>query len=64
VTAPAPSSFAGGRYQVRRFLGEGGKKRVFLARSLAPELVTPQDVLAFDLDAQPVEPTAAGASVR
>jgi tetratricopeptide (TPR) repeat protein len=26
-----PTSFAGGRYQVRRFLGEGGKKRVFLA---------------------------------
>ena len=27
----APESFAGGRYHVRRFLGEGGKKRVFLA---------------------------------
>ena len=27
----APSSFAGGRYEVREFLGEGGKKRVFLA---------------------------------
>ncbi|HJM88954.1 MAG TPA: protein kinase [Dehalococcoidia bacterium] len=26
-----PSSFAGGRYEVREFLGEGGKKRVFLA---------------------------------
>jgi len=26
-----PTSFAGGRYEVRRFLGEGGKKRVFLA---------------------------------
>jgi hypothetical protein len=26
-----PVSFAGGRYEVRRFLGEGGKKRVFLA---------------------------------
>jgi hypothetical protein len=26
-----PSSFAGGRYEVRRFLGEGGKKRVYLA---------------------------------
>lgn len=25
-----PESFAGGRYAVRRFLGEGGKKRVFL----------------------------------
>ncbi len=26
-----PDSFAGGRYRVERFLGEGGKKRVFLA---------------------------------
>src|SRR5437867_13146185 len=35
VTPPAtlarPTSFAGGRYQVKRFLGEGGKKRVYLA---------------------------------
>ena len=38
-TAPAttdppsaqPSSFANGRYQVKRFLGEGGKKKVYLA---------------------------------
>jgi class 3 adenylate cyclase len=26
-----PASFAGGRYEVRRFLGEGGRKRVYLA---------------------------------
>ena len=26
-----PTSFAGGRYAVRRFLGEGGRKRVYLA---------------------------------
>ena len=26
-----PASFAGGRYQVQRFLGEGGRKRVYLA---------------------------------
>ena len=26
-----PDSFAGGRYRVERFLGEGGKKRVYLA---------------------------------
>jgi hypothetical protein len=26
-----PSSFAGGRYQVKKFLGEGGKKKVYLA---------------------------------
>ncbi len=30
--APAlPASFASGRYQVQRFIGEGGKKRVYLA---------------------------------
>jgi len=28
---PEPTSFAGGRYQVKRFLGEGGKKKVYLA---------------------------------
>ncbi|MBI2886001.1 MAG: serine/threonine protein kinase, partial [Chloroflexi bacterium] len=30
-SAPSPQSFAAGRYQVVRFLGEGGKKRVYLA---------------------------------
>jgi len=29
--APEPSSFANGRYTVKRFLGEGGKKKVYLA---------------------------------
>jgi tetratricopeptide (TPR) repeat protein len=28
---PPPTSFAGGRYQVKKFLGEGGKKKVYLA---------------------------------
>ena len=28
---PATTSFANGRYQVKRFLGEGGKKKVYLA---------------------------------
>jgi serine/threonine protein kinase/tetratricopeptide (TPR) repeat protein len=28
---PTPTSFANGRYQVKKFLGEGGKKRVYLA---------------------------------
>ena len=33
-TAPTthPRSFADGRYQVKRFLGEGGKKKVYLAQ--------------------------------
>jgi hypothetical protein len=31
ATAVQPASFANGRYTVRRFLGEGGKKRVYLA---------------------------------
>jgi len=30
--APQPTSFANGRYQVKRFLGEGGKKKVYLAQ--------------------------------
>jgi len=29
--SPTPTSFAGGRYQVKKFLGEGGKKKVYLA---------------------------------
>ena len=28
---PQPASFVSGRYEVKRFLGEGGKKRVYLA---------------------------------
>jgi eukaryotic-like serine/threonine-protein kinase len=30
-----PTSFAGGRYQVKKFLGEGGKKKVYLAHDTA-----------------------------
>jgi len=29
-SSPEPTSFAGGRYQVKKFLGEGGKKKVYL----------------------------------
>jgi tetratricopeptide (TPR) repeat protein/archaellum biogenesis ATPase FlaH len=29
-SSPEPTSFANGRYQVRNFLGEGGKKKVYL----------------------------------
>ena len=28
-----PTSFANGRYEVKRFLGEGGKKKVYLAQA-------------------------------
>ena len=31
-TPSQPTSFADGRYQVKRFLGEGGKKMVYLAQ--------------------------------
>ena len=31
AAVPLPTSFVSGRYQVKRFLGEGGKKRVFIA---------------------------------
>jgi tetratricopeptide (TPR) repeat protein len=31
LEAPEPASFASGRYEVERFLGEGGKKKVYLA---------------------------------
>lgn len=31
--------------------------RFFLARSLAPELVSPEDILEYDLSSEPVEPT-------
>jgi len=30
--AAQPASFANGRYEVKRFLGEGGKKKVYLAK--------------------------------
>ncbi len=32
IARPLPASFARGRYAVSRFLGEGGRKRVYLAR--------------------------------
>ena len=47
------ASFANGRYQVKRFLGEGGKKRVYLAqdttldREVAFALILPMYRLSF-----------------
>src|SRR5262249_58824189 len=31
ATEAAPAALGGGRYHVRRFIGEGGKKRVYVA---------------------------------
>ena len=31
---PQPTSFANGGYQIKRFLGEGGKKKVYLAHDM------------------------------
>ncbi len=35
--SPEPSSFANGRYQVKRLLGEGGMKRVYLTYDTKPD---------------------------
>ncbi len=35
LATPLPASFVNGRYEVKRFLGEGGKKRVYLAHDTA-----------------------------
>ena len=35
AAVPLPTSFVSGRYQVKRFLGEGGKKRVFIAHDIS-----------------------------
>src|SRR5258706_15783729 len=35
---------------------ERDPKRYLLARSLAPELVTPEDIMEYDLDSNPIDP--------
>lgn len=35
---------------------EGDPRRYFLSRSLAPELVTEDDIMEYDLDSEPVDP--------
>src|SRR5512132_2931187 len=35
---------------------DGDQKRFFMARAIAPELVTEADILEFDLDSNPLDP--------
>ena len=37
--SPEPTSFAEGRYQVKKFIGEGGKKKVYLTHDTVLDLV-------------------------
>ena len=61
----APSAFAGGRYEVREFLGKGGKKRVFLAHdSLLDREVAFALIRTEGLDDAGREPPASEAPVR
>ena len=53
---PAPVSFASGRYEVRRFLGEGGLKRVYQAYDRALDRdVAVATIKTEDLDAAGLE---------
>jgi tetratricopeptide (TPR) repeat protein len=56
VEPSVPESFGAGRYQVRRFLGEGGRKRVYLAydRALDREVAV-ATVKTEDLDTAGLE---------
>ena len=55
---PAPTSFAGGRYQVKKFLGEGGKKKVYLAH----DTLLDRDVAFALLKVEKLDDTAERAS--
>ena len=58
-----PKAFASGRYQVQRFLGEGGKKRVYLAHDtkldsdvavavIKTDTLSPDELAAISREAQ------------
>jgi class 3 adenylate cyclase len=58
--ADLPESVAGGRYEVRRFLGEQGRKRVYLARDTAED----RDVALAVFETEGVEETVLARSRR
>ncbi len=52
ATPEHPTSFADGRYQVKRFLGEGGKKRVYLAQDTLLDREVAFALIKTDVSAQ------------
>ena len=54
AAAAQPSSFANGRYQVKEFLGEGGKKRVYRAH----DSVLDRDVALAVIKTEGLDPTS------
>src|SRR3990170_6888674 len=58
---PHPTSFANGRYTVRRFLGEGGKKKVYLAH----DALLDRDVAFALIKTEALDPsTSSGQAAR
>ena len=54
TTSTQPTSFANGRYQVKEFLGEGGKKRVYQAH----DTVLDRDVALAVIKVEGLDPTS------
>ncbi len=54
TTTHQPTSFANGRYQVKEFLGEGGKKRVYVAH----DSVLYRDVALAVIKTEGLDPTS------
>ncbi len=54
VSAAVPTSFASGRYQVKDFIGEGGKKRVYRAH----DSVLDRDVALAVIKTEGLDPTS------
>ena len=48
LAATHPTSFAAGRYQVKKFLGEGGKNKLYLAHDTRLDSINLADRAAID----------------